>query len=364
LSSESPAGFNQNSSYGAEQLRRAFGSLLQRGSTIGSVVGGVVAVGDMQITAPGSGMSCNIAPGEAWIPGSSSATQSGYYARVSSTTNLAIAASSPSLPRVDTICAVITDSAYSGATNTFTPVVVTGTPTAGATLSDLSGVGSQPASSLILGYVLVPAAATSIVSGDIANVAGLVSGLSTGSNGTSIVSATQATSSSSYTLLGTPDEVTGIYLPTGGLISVWYQATWAESVAGAARAAIFVGTNQLKVASQADEAAVTQAAATNASVASVNNPLWSSASGLVSSTYSTGYSGDATTGQVVGSGVGNQAMETNGSVHPGVGNGAWSGGPCSIFAAAGTYTISVQYKTSSGSVSASNRKLWVQVLPF
>jgi hypothetical protein len=171
---ESPAWANQNSTYGAEQTRRAIASLLQRGSSIGSVLGGIVGSGDCALTPPGSGMSVNVASGEVWVPGSSSATQSGYYCRVSSSTNLAIAASDPSNPRIDRVSAIVTDSAYSGGTNTFAVAVETGTPTAGATLTNLNGVAAAPTSSYTLGYVLVPATATNIVSGDLSTVASYV----------------------------------------------------------------------------------------------------------------------------------------------------------------------------------------------
>ena len=43
--------------------------------------------------------------------------------------------------------------------------------------------------------------------------------------------------------------------------------------------------------------------------------------------------------------------------------GPW-GGFTFAFAAAGTYTVSVQFKASSGSVTASNRKLWVWTIGF
>ncbi len=172
MTAESPPFALQAGSYSAEQMRRAFGTLLERGSSIGSVVGGIVGSKDMEITA-GAGMNIEVAPGEAWIPGSTSATQSGYYARVSSKSTLAIAAADPTNPRIDRVAAVVTDAAYSGATNIYTPAVVTGTPTAGANLTNLNGVGAAPASCLTLGYVEVPAKAPSIVSGDIKNVAGL-----------------------------------------------------------------------------------------------------------------------------------------------------------------------------------------------
>ena len=35
-----------------------------------------------------------------------------------------------------------------------------------------------------------------------------------------------------------------------------------------------------------------------------------------------------------------------------------------VFAAAGTYDISVQFKASSGSVTVKNRKLWVWTMGF
>jgi hypothetical protein len=170
VSAETPGSFNQNSTYGAEQLRRTISSVLARGSTVGSINGGLVGASDMQISA-GGGMSVNVSTGEAWIPGSTSTTQGGYYGRVSSSTNLVVAASNPSNPRIDSVSATITDSAYSGVTNTFGVQVNTGTPTAGATLSNLNGAPSLPASSLLLGYILVPAASSSVSGGNISNVA-------------------------------------------------------------------------------------------------------------------------------------------------------------------------------------------------
>jgi len=167
---ESPPGFEQESTYGAVVLRRAFGTLLQRGASIASIAGGLVGSTDMQVTA-GSGMQVLVGTGEAWVPGTSSATQSGYYCRVESSTALAIAASSESNPRIDTIIAQVTDKAYAGSTQTFSVAVITGTAESGATLANKKGAGAVPASSMVLAYVLVPAKAVSVVSGDIENVA-------------------------------------------------------------------------------------------------------------------------------------------------------------------------------------------------
>ena len=171
MSLESPAFANQASTYGADQTRRAITNLLQRGSTVGSITGGVVAAGDCVLSAPVSGLSVNVAPGELWIPGQSSATQGGYYARVSSTTNLTIAGANPSNPRIDLCYAQAQDAAYAGSANAFVVAIATGTPTSGATLSNLSGAPSVPTSALALGYVLVSASATNIITADISNVA-------------------------------------------------------------------------------------------------------------------------------------------------------------------------------------------------
>ena len=166
------------------------------------------------------------------------------------------------------------------------------------------------------------------------------------SGGSSIVPASQSTSNPSYTTLSTPDQVAGIVLPTSGLIRVTFQASWVETASGAASAAIFVGANQLKIAQDGGTVAApqTQSAGFTYGVGGVVGtgvPLYSSAAGLACPQLSgsTNYSGDVTTGQAI------------------------RGGACLIFAAAGTYTVSVQFKTSSGSVTVANRHLFVDVLP-
>jgi hypothetical protein len=165
-----------------------------------------------------------------------------------------------------------------------------------------------------------------------------------GYRGVTPITATESRANVAYGLLGTPDQVTGIVLPTDGLIAVAYQATWQSSVGAAGKAAIFIGANQVKLA-QTNVAAP----ATSLSEATSNNsintdiPLSTAWWGLSGGggVYSTAYTGDVTTGQVQGDW------------------GANGGGICYIFAAAGTYTISVQFKASSGSVTVKNRRLWV-----
>jgi hypothetical protein len=165
--------------YTAEQTRRALFPWAQRtgANTPGIVSGGLISATDMTLTAPGSGLSVNVGVGEA-IVGGDTGTAGAYYCLNKSTTNLTIATASGSHPRIDTVVAVVADSGYTEPTgfsgNQWTPAVITGTATAGATLANLTGAGVAPADSLTLGYVLVPTSATSIVSGDILNLGTMV----------------------------------------------------------------------------------------------------------------------------------------------------------------------------------------------
>jgi hypothetical protein len=141
--------------------------------------------------------------------------------------------------------------------------------------------------------------------------------------GATSIATSQSTSSTTYTTLATPDQVTGLVLPANGLIAVWYQAAWQESVASAARAAIFIGSNQVQFACTGASPVVQETANNDSSTPNINRPLYTRFNGLVSGpTSSTSYGGDVTTVQIVGS--------SNSD-----------GGPCYIFAAAGSYTVSV-----------------------
>lgn len=164
--------------------------------------------------------------------------------------------------------------------------------------------------------------------------------------GKSIIAATETRTNAAYGLMTTPDRVQNVVLPTDGLIYVAYQATWQESVNSASRAAIFVGANQLKLADGTLTAPQVQEASNGSGTASIDKPLSTSPRGLTGSGVGGGtvYGGDVTTGQVVG-----QDFAT---------------GICVLFAAAGTYDISVQFKSTSGSVTVKNRRLWVWTLGF
>lgn len=148
-----------------------------------------------------------------------------------------------------------------------------------------------------------------------------------------------------YTKMTTPDQVE-IFVPANGLIAVAFQAQFKSTSNGTLRAALFLGVNQLKSAGGAAPA-VQEAKATYVGGANFM-PLTSNDQGL--STIAAGpeaaYAGDVATGQIVG-----QFPEVPGG-----------SGPCFIFAAAGSYTISVQYKHSVGNITARERKLWAWVV--
>ena len=156
----------------------------------------------------------------------------------------------------------------------------------------------------------------------------------------SIIATEQARTNVAFGAMATPDEVS-VVLPTNGLIVVAFQAMWQHSVASTGRAAIFVGANQVKIAPTSGAGApIVQEASLGAAI-----NKWASLSsfaGGIESTAAGEYTGDVTTGQIIG------------------GNNSGSG-VCYIEAAAGTYKIAVQYKSSSGEVKVKNRKLraWV-----
>jgi hypothetical protein len=128
--------------------------------------------------------------------------------------------------------------------------------------------------------------------------------------------------------LTTADEIPGVVVPTNGKLVINYRAHVKSSVAGAGRVALFVGANQL-----------TNAISSN----SLEGNIGGTAFGVLRTegngtlTFSEGVStADSATGFLIGA-----ALE--------------------FAVPAGTYTVSAQYKATSGSVTAKERKFWVEV---
>lgn len=153
-----------------------------------------------------------------------------------------------------------------------------------------------------------------------------------------IIATEQERTNVAFGNLTTPDEVKSVVLPENGLIVIGYQAKFKSSGSGTGSAAIFLGANQLKV--QTVTAPKVQEAKT-VGTAEFFLVATSNGGGLETATGNPG--ADVTTGQLLGS-------------------GNTIAGLSYVFAAAGTYNISVQFKATSGSVTAKERKLWVGVI--
>lgn len=172
--------------------------------------------------------------------------------------------------------------------------------------------------------------------------------------GKSIIATEESRSNTAYGLLATPDRVQNVVLPTDGLICVAFQGMWKSSASGLASAAIFIGSNQVKVASNDGGSAAPIVAEESGGTTPSNTyrPLYSTQSKGLTSTGATGaaYTGDVTTGQLIGEYNNIDSTAPTGVAY--------------IFAAAGTYDVSIQFKASSGSVTAKERKLWVWTMGF
>jgi hypothetical protein len=167
-----------------------------------------------------------------------------------------------------------------------------------------------------------------------------------GISGSAIIPAAQSTVSNTFTPLTTPDQVTGLILPEAGLIAVWYQAVWSNTVASSGVAALFLGSTQ--VASWVTNAGPVAQQATHSSNTTVFEPLTSWSGGLNTVNLGGATGSNITTGQILGA-------DLQGGAHY---------GPCYIFADAGTYTVGVQFKALNGSVTVSDRRFYAKVVSF
>jgi len=130
--------------------------------------------------------------------------------------------------------------------------------------------------------------------------------------------------------LTTADEIKEIVVPENGQLLVGFSANVKSSVSAAGRVAIFVGSNQLKSISSSSGFVVQEASTSGTSF----NLVSSATVGLISSS---GGEAFPTTGVVLGE---DDALAGWVTIHR---------------LPAATYTISVRYKSSTGSVTAKER---------
>lgn len=162
---------------------------------------------------------------------------------------------------------------------------------------------------------------------------------STVRRGTFVKAASDSRTNNAYGTLTTADQVSNVVLPTDGLLNIAYLAMWSKDTASAtASAAIFLNGVQLK-STAAPSPTVQEATIsdTDATTGVQWKVLRTNESGLTNIEGAGSYSGHVGTGQIL----------------PFV----------TVFADAGTYTVSVRFKgTGSSTVSAQSRRLlvWTQ----
>jgi hypothetical protein len=125
---------------------------------------GLLSTTDMQITQNGTpNMSINVSSGWAAIVGTTQTNMGTYIAYNDATQNLVVTTANPTNPRIDLVVVTVSDSYYTGSTNTVAFSVIAGTPAVSPT------VPTTPANSIALGQIAVAANVTSIVTANITN---------------------------------------------------------------------------------------------------------------------------------------------------------------------------------------------------
>jgi hypothetical protein len=171
---------------------------LRRFLTALSQAEGVRSLTELQVSqrAAGANMSVDISSGYGFVQGDAVTGQGMYLAYNDATYNLTgFTAAHATLPRIDRVAIRVRDAFHGDAANDISFQIVTGTATSGATLANLTGAAAVPSSHLLLANVLVPAAATTITSANIANVAALLSSTGAGTE----LEYQQITSDASFT---------------------------------------------------------------------------------------------------------------------------------------------------------------------
>jgi len=123
---------------------------------------GIVNSTDLAVTQSVTpAMTVSVAAGYAVIIGTTQTNMGAYMAYNDGAVTLSLTVSSPTLPRIDLICATVNDAYYTGSTNNVTFQVIAGVPNVSPTTPTL------PANSISLATIAVAANATSIINANI-----------------------------------------------------------------------------------------------------------------------------------------------------------------------------------------------------
>jgi len=149
-----PPSWLQNGSHPAENDRLSMQAIFATTGTIGA--------NSLQVTQNSTpGMTVFVASGWAAIVGNYQSNMGVYTIYNDATTTLTVTAANPSNPRIDLVCATVSDAYYTGSSNSVTFQVIAGTPAVSPVAPSL------PTNSIALAQVAVAAGATQILNANI-----------------------------------------------------------------------------------------------------------------------------------------------------------------------------------------------------
>lgn len=190
-----------------------------------------------------------------------------------------------------------------------------------------------------------------------------LSGASTVRRGHVKIATQETRTATTFDWLPTPDRVSGLILPLGGLIFVGYRATWMDTTVNTGQAALFLTNTQVSVNDPyANAAAPSGDVATTEPVFGTNTGgIWRS---LMTAPYglASGYNNNRAYDGDVNVATDFQVLGNNGMTQSDFNTGHY--GITQIFAAPGTYDVGVKYLATSGTVTVKDRELWVWTKGF
>lgn len=155
--------FLQTQTYSAQRLRFQQEDFTPNGE-------GVMGQADFRISqrAAGANMSVDVAAGSAIVRGDTITRQGLYHVVNDAVINASISANASGNPRIDRVLVQLSDSTDSGSGTDVSVInVLSGTPTGGATLDNLSGAAAIPNNQLHLADIIVANGAATIVDANI-----------------------------------------------------------------------------------------------------------------------------------------------------------------------------------------------------
>lgn len=213
---QSPASWISASSHSAQNDRNLLAAII-----LGA---GITDSNDLKVSqhAGTPNMSVDVAAGSCFLKGTETTYQGIYHGWNDAVVTLTIAAADATNPRRDLVVAKVRDAAYSGSSNDFSIVVVTGTPAASP------ADPATPNNAIVLARVAVAANATSVVTANITDLRARVARVGVPTDAS--VATSETTASGSYTDLATVGP--SVSIVTGAQAKVTVSARISNTTAG------------------------------------------------------------------------------------------------------------------------------------